>query len=71
MFDEEIIKRELMECVDSTMNVDIDDVITNFTMFKGLYMFRIGNDAHIFNENTFVDSFPGFFTQNEGDTIGR
>lgn len=66
MFDAEIIKKELQESIGNDVDIDLDEVIQNFTMFEGFYCFRINDDAHIFNNNEFIDSFPGFFVQKEG-----
>lgn len=68
MFDAEIIKQELKECIGNDIEIDLDEVIENFTMFKGFYCFRINDDAHIFNNNDFIDSFPGFFAK-EGEVV--
>ena len=65
MFDREIIKKELQETVGNDVNIDLDEVIDNYTMLDGYYCFRIGYNAHIFQDNTFIDSFPGFFTEKE------
>ena len=62
MFDKEIIKQELEEVISAeTGEVNLDDVVENYTMLDGFYCFRIRNDAYIFNDNEIVDSFPGFF----------
>lgn len=65
MFDAEIIKRELQESIGNDVDIDLDEVIANFTMLDGFYCFRINDDAHIFNNNEFIDSFPGFFAKKE------
>ena len=64
MFDREIIKKELQQTT-KEIDVDLDAVIDNYTMLDGFYCFRVGVNAHIFNNNEFIDSFPGFFSREE------
>lgn len=65
MFDAEIIKRELRESIGNDEEIDLDQVVASFTMLEGFYCFRINDDAHIFNNNEFIDSFPGYFAKRE------
>ena len=71
MFDKEIVKRELEECIGNDIIVDLDEVIENYTVLDGFYLFRINNDGHLFNENTYIDSFPGFFAKEGSVSDGR
>lgn len=65
MFDRDIIKKELQESIGNDENIDLDDVIDKYTILDGFYCFRIKDDAHIFNNNEFIDSFPGFYVNEE------
>ena len=65
MFDKEIVKEELKSCIEDIDNVDLDEIVDNFIMIDGFYCFRIGVDGHLFSDNTYIDSMPGFFTTTE------
>lgn len=72
MFDEEIIKAEMLDGIITreTGTVDWDAVFGTYEVIDGLYYFRINDDAHVFNNNTFVDSMPGFYARLGGADSG-
>ena len=60
MFDSEIIKEILKEILNYE-DVDLDEIINNYEVIDGFYVFRYNNDAFFFINNTLIDSCPGYY----------
>jgi hypothetical protein len=72
MFDKEVVKRELRDkvIVKETGSVDLDEVVENYEVVDGFYVFRIGENGHIFQNNNFVESCPGLYASERGENSG-
>ena len=72
MFDKEVVKRKLRELVitDLSGDVDLDKVVDNYEVVDGFYVFRIGENGHIFQNNNFIESCPGLYATERGGESG-
>ena len=72
MFDKEIVKRELRDkvIVKETGSVDLDEVVENYEVVDGFYIFRMGENGHIFQNNNFIESCPGLYASERGEHSG-
>ena len=72
MFDKDVVKRELRDkvIVKETGSVDLDEVVENYEVVDGFYVFRIGEDGHIFQNNNCVESCPGLSASERGENSG-
>ena len=66
MFDKEIVKQELEPIVQG-LNIDLDKVVDEYEIIDGFYVFRILEDAEVFQESNFIESWVGFYASGDGD----
>ena len=64
MFDREIVKEKLKPTVQSTgLNLDLDEIVDNYEILDGFYLFRVKNNAEVFQENNYIESWIGYYAQ--------
>ena len=62
MFDKEIIKEKLRPTANSTgLDLDLDEIIEDYEIIDGFYVFRVNNNAEVFQENNYVESWIGYY----------